>query len=123
MLVSHQDGFFQKTIKAFLHSDQNHVNVCRFAQGGHYNLLLKNGAEKQGHFSIGASEQDLTDVAIGSSTNVDALRLEVDLSKVNFSNEPHPELLRRLRSLFFKKCLFDSDVLGAQANNFTLEWV
>lgn len=123
LVISDKDGYFQRASKVFLHTDQNHVNICRFAKDGQYNLLLKNGSEKQGHFSIRASEQNLANVAIGSTTNVDAMQIEVDLSKINFSNDPHPKLLRRLRSLYFKKCLLDSDLLNAKANNFTLEWV
>jgi hypothetical protein len=117
--IGDKDGYFKKTIKAFLHSDQNHVSLCTFAMNGRYNLLLENGTEKQGNFSICSSEEGLGDVAIGSITNVDAIQIDVDLSNVDFSNPPDPKLLRRLRSLYFKKSLSDSDLLNAHANSFT----
>ena len=42
MVVSHQNGFFQKTVKAFLHSDQNHVNV--WVHSGLLQSSTQNGA-------------------------------------------------------------------------------
>lgn len=101
----------------FLHAQNSHVSVHRAAVGSTATLFLEGGDEQRSSATFSLHGEP---AAIGSTFEVDGLRIRVDLP-VNLSIPD--DLLPGLRSAWFKHVLLTDDELSTFLNSFRIDWL
>ncbi|TDW18959.1 protein DpdJ [Kribbella kalugense] len=110
-------GRFISEMRFFLHGQSAHINVHRAAVGSDATVVLENGTEERVHARFSLHGEP---VALGSTYDVDGLRIRVDLPG---QIETPAEVLPGLRSAWFKHVLMTDAELLATLNTFRIDWL